>query len=243
MADATTETETPSRSDPWSDLALTLPIFVGYHLGVVFLPVRNAADVVTRELVTLANDNLLGYAGLTVALGFVFVGVLAVLGRHRPLRWQRFAWIGAEGVAYAVAMRLVASYVVGRLHLAPGETTLGEPTLSERFSGFVLSLGAGFYEEVAFRVLLFGLGAWLLRIFAEPIPIVQARLLTCGWALLCAVAFSGWHYVGPYADVFELRSFVFRLVCGLIFTVIYVFRGFAPVVWTHTIYDVWVLSF
>ena len=34
----------PKGSDPWSDLALTLPIFIVYHLGVAFLPVKNAAE-------------------------------------------------------------------------------------------------------------------------------------------------------------------------------------------------------
>ena len=30
-------------------------------------------------------------------------------------------------------------------------------------------------------------------------------------------------------------------VCGLVFTLIYVTRGFAPVVWTHVVYDLWVM--
>jgi hypothetical protein len=30
-------------------------------------------------------------------------------------------------------------------------------------------------------------------------------------------------------------------MCGLAFTLIYAFRGFAPAVWTHAIYDIWVL--
>jgi hypothetical protein len=47
--------------------------------------------------------------------------------------------------------------------------------------------------------------------------------------------------VGQYGDPFELRSFVFRWTCGVVFTVIYRFRGFAPAVWTHTLYDVWVM--
>jgi hypothetical protein len=55
--------------------------------------------------------------------------------------------------------------------------------------------------------------------------------------------FSGWHYFGQFGEPFELRSFVFRWVCGLVFTLIYVFRGFAPVVWTHALYDIWVLAF
>ena len=229
-----------ARSDPWSDLALTLPIFVAYHLGVVFLPVRNAADLVTRELTRLANDNLLHYAGLTFAIGAVFVGVLVVLGRKRELHWQRFFWIAAEGILYAFAMRLAASYVVGKLRLAGPELPVES---AGPLASVVLSLGAGFYEEIAFRVILFDLGSRTIRIFAEPIPPAQARLISFGWAILAAAAFSGWHYLGPLGDPFELRSFVFRWVCGLIFTAIYVFRGFAPAVWTHLIYDIWVLVF
>jgi hypothetical protein len=232
--------EVASRSDAWSDLALTLPLFVAYHLGVVFLPVQNAADLVTRELVTLAEHNLMAYGGLTLAIGVVFVAVLAVIGRHQELRWHRFFWVASEGILYAVAMRLVAGYVVGKLRLAGAEV----PAVSESpgvFAGLVLSIGAGFYEEIAFRVLLFGLGAQVLRLFAEPIPVLQARLLTFGWAVVAAGVFSGWHYFGALGDPFELKSFVFRWVCGLVFTVIYVFRGFAPAVWTHVIYDIWVL--
>jgi hypothetical protein len=228
-----------ARSDPWSDLALTLPVFVAYHLGVVFLPVRNAADLVTRELTKLANDNLLQYAGLTFAIGAVFVGVLVVLGRKSELHWQRFFWIAAEGVLYAFAMQLVASFVVGKLSLAAA-APLEESGL---FGAVVLSLGAGFYEEIAFRVVLFGLGAQVIRLFAEPIPASQARLISIGWAVVSAAAFSAWHYVGALGDAFELRSFVFRWVCGRGFTVIYVFRGFAPAVWTHLIYDIRVLAF
>jgi hypothetical protein len=229
-----------ARSDPWSDLALTLPVFVAYHLGVVFLPVRNAADLVTRELTRLASDNLLHYAGLTFAIGAVFVGVLIVLGRTRELEWQRFFWIAAEGILYAFAMRLTASYVVGKLSLSGSGAA---PEAPGPFAGIILSMGAGFYEEIAFRVVLFGLGARVIRLFAEPIPESSARLISFGWAIVCALAFSGWHYLGALGDPFELRSFVFRFVCGLAFTVIYVFRGFAPVVWTHFLYDVWVLVF
>lgn len=236
MAETSSAAQVAQPSDAWSDLALTLPLFLAYHLGVVFLPVRNAADVVTRELVTLADDNLAAYGGLTLAIGMVFVGVLALIGRQQELRLHRFVWILLEGVLYAVAMRLLAGYVVGSLKLAGG----AEPT--GLFAAVVLSLGAGFYEEIAFRVIAFGLGARLLRLFAEPISEGKAQLMTMVWAVVAAFGFSAWHYVGPLGDPFELRSFVFRWVCGLVFTVIYAFRGFAPVVWTHTVYDVWVLA-
>ncbi|HTQ03977.1 MAG TPA: CPBP family glutamic-type intramembrane protease [Polyangiaceae bacterium] len=240
MAEAVAAPEQASKSDPWSDLALTLPLFVVYHLGVVFLPVRNAADIVTLELVKLADNDLLKYSGLTLAIGVVFVTVLAVLGRHRELRWQRFAWAAAEAVLYAVAMRLAAGYVVGKLRLA-ADTAAVTSNAPGVFAGIVLAVGAGFYEEIAFRVVLFALGAKIIRLFAEPIPVARARLITFCWAFVAAGIFSGWHYVGALGDPFELKSFVFRWVCGLAFTVIYAFRGFGPAVWTHAIYDSWVL--
>lgn len=224
-----------SGSGPWVDLGLTLPIFIGYHLGVIILPVRNAADLVTRELVLLAENNLMYYGVLTLSLGAAYVVVLALLGRGHALRWERFGLIAAEGVLYAIAMRLIAGYVVGRIFLAQ---TLG---IADGFTAIVMSLGAGFYEEIVFRVILFGLGAKLLRILL-PLPLpLKSLVLTAGWAVVAAGVFSAWHYVGVLGEPFEVRSFVFRWVCGLVFTAIYVFRGFAPVVWTHALYDIWVL--
>ena len=241
MDEAVGAAETRAKSDAWSDLALTLPLFLAYHLGVVFLPVQNAADLVTKKLVELADNNLAAYGGLTLAIGVVFVGVLALLGRKQELRWHRFVWVLSEGIVYAIAMRLAAGYAVGKLRLDAGAGPVEASAPLGVFAGVVLSLGAGFYEEIAFRVLLFGLGSKVLRLFAEPIPEVQARLLALGWAVVSAALFSGWHYVGALGDPFEAKSFVFRWVCGLVFTLIYVLRGFAPAVWTHVVYDVWVL--
>lgn len=220
-------------SGPWTDLGLTLPIFIAYHLGVVLLPVRNAADVLTFELVALADHNLLAYGALTLAIGTVYVGLLVLAGRGHVFRWERFFWVAVEGIVYAIAMRLVAAAVVGNLFLAKG--------VDNAFAGLVMSLGAGFYEEVMFRVVLFGLGARLVA-FILPFPLPMKRLLLkVAWAIVAAAIFSGWHYVGALGDAFDPVSFVFRWVCGIVFTLIYWFRGFAPAVWTHALYDIWVL--
>jgi hypothetical protein len=226
-------------SDAWTDLVLTLPLFIGYHIGVVFLPIRNAADVVTAELVTLAESSMLAYMGLTLGIGIGFVAVLMVLGRGKELHWERFVMLGIEGALYAVAMRLIAGFVVGKLALAEGPMSGG-------FTGAIMSAGAGFYEEIAFRVILFGVGVKLLQLTfpsENKEDRLRPNLIELGWGVTAAGIFSGWHYVGAMGDAFELRSFVFRWVCGIVFTVIYRFRGFAPAVYTHALYDVWVLVF
>jgi hypothetical protein len=227
------ETTWKQASGPWTDLGLTLPIFVGYHLGVVLLPVRNAADLLTVELVLLADNSLLGYGALTLAIAAVYVGTFVVAGRGHAFRWERFLWVAIEGVVYAITMRLIAASIVGKLFLAQG--------VESSFAGLVMSLGAGFYEEMAFRVVLFGVGVRLLLwLFVVPLPMKRYVVKVC-WAVVAAGIFSGWHYVGAMGDSFELTSFVFRWVCGIVFTAIYWFRGFAPVVWTHALYDIWVL--
>src|SRR5262249_14234922 len=141
------------KSDRWTDLALTVPIFVVYHLGVIFLPVRNAADPVTSELRGLAKHSLPGYAALTLAIGVIFVGVLWTAGRKQALEPKRFLLVGMEGALYAFLMRLAGSYVVGSLRLA---AAAGAGDGDSVFGSVVMALGAGFYEEVAFRVVLFG---------------------------------------------------------------------------------------
>jgi hypothetical protein len=120
--------------------------------------------------------------------------------------------------------------------------------------GFIMSLGAGFYEELAFRVILFGLGAKLLVwIFAHQRYAVvagtpkrlawRALLVMVLWAFVSAAIFSAVHYVGTLGDAFALSSFLFRLVLGLVLTAIFATRGFAAAVWAHALYDVWVLVF
>jgi hypothetical protein len=240
QSQAETERYLREGSGPLADLALTLPVFVIYHLGVVWMDVQNAADIVTRELKNLASSSLPAYSALTLAIGGVFTTSLLVLGRGHTLRWQRFALVAAEGVLYAVAMRLVASYVVGKIHVDAGLPAEAAPSF---FTAIVLSLGAGLYEEIAFRVGLFGIGRRLLLAMMPEATSGQRLLASLGWAAASAALFSGWHYFGQFGEPFELRSFVFRWVCGVVFTLIYVFRGFAPVVWTHALYDIWVLAF
>jgi hypothetical protein len=265
----------------WVDLGLTLPIFLLYHAGVVFLRVQNATDVVTGQLLRLAEGNRDMYLLITASIGVVFAGVFAALGRGQAFRPQKFVQIAIEGVVYAVLMRIGAAYVVGRLFasqttahaagaflspIAPIAATAPQvaqaaqaaapPIPQGPFVGLIMSMGAGFYEELAFRVLLFGLGAKLLvwifahqryGIVADPSGgrglTWRALLVMLLWSVAAAAIFSGVHYVGALGDSFALTSFVFRMVLGLVLTAIFVFRGFAAAVWAHALYDVWVLVF
>jgi hypothetical protein len=239
------------------DLALTLPVFLAYHLGVVFLKVKNASDPVTGPLLELSNGNREAYLGLTLSIGVLFAGIFAIAGRGQTFRIEKFVQIAGEGVVYAIGMRFAANYVVGNLPIFMRLLPLAPPTRPaplahpDVLTGVVMSMGAGFYEELAFRVVLFGLGAkalvWLFAkqhvglVDRSPRFSVKAALLMLAWAVVSAALFSGAHYIGAISDTFDLASFVFRLVLGLALTLIFVTRGFAAAVWAHALYDVWVM--
>lgn len=238
------------RPGAWVDLGLTLPIFLIYHLAVVFLNVQNATDMVTGLLMSLSKGDKTTYLVATLAIGVIFTGVFALLGRGQAFRPKKFLQIIIEGTIYAFVMAFLANFVVGSLFASAA------PAIKEegRFVGFVMSLGAGFYEELTFRVLLFGLGAkllvWILG--RERVEIagvgatrtsLRSMMIMLAWAIVCALVFSGVHYVGPLSDAFKLSSFTFRALLGMALTLIFATRGFAAAVWTHAIYDVWVLVF
>ena len=236
------------RPGAWVDLGLTLPIFLIYQVAVVFLGVQNATDMVTGALLRLSQGSRPTYLLATLAIGVIFAGAFAVLGRGQAFHPRKFLQIAIEGVVYAVLMRIVAGAVVGSVFA-------GTIKDEGRFVGFIMSLGAGFYEELTFRVVLYALGAkllvWLLAKQKMDItgtaPVkrfsMAAFSVMVGWAIACAVIFSAVHYIGPMADTFHLASFLFRMVLGLALTLIFATRGFAAAVWTHALYDVWVLVF
>src|SRR5437870_3212102 len=116
------------RSNAWTDLALTLPVFLVYHLGVVTLQVRNAADFFTQKLIAVAQNSMLEYWGITLAIGLGMVAILWLLGRGEAFDASRFLLVAGEGVVYAILMRAAAAYAVGSLPLAGGAPAL--PALS-----------------------------------------------------------------------------------------------------------------
>jgi hypothetical protein len=48
--------------------------------------------------------------------------------------------------------------------------------------------------------------------------------------------------MGPFADAFTAGSFTFRFLFGLVLNGIFLRRGFAVAAWTHSIYDVLVVT-
>ena len=98
----------------------------------------------------------------------------------------------------------------------------------------MVSLGAGIYEELLFRVILVG----ALSLLARRVFGWSHRGASILAVVLSAFVFSGFHYIGALGDTLQWSSFIFRFFAGLVFSTMYVLRGFGVTAWTHALYDV-----
>lgn len=216
--------------------ALALPVMLAYELSVrgvdtlLGTPVRNGADAMLRGLI--AHVGWFGSLALPLAVAAVLL-LLAFWERGKVALRQR--WL-ALSVLEAFGYALFFGGVVGRITALFLPHSMGLGTGVGKFplwAEIVLSLGAGFYEEVLFRGLLLGALRRLFGLF------VSGALLRDGAAVLLAAAiFSAYHHVGPYGDPFTLGVFAFRMVAGLLLSALLVLRGFGITVLTHAFYDV-----
>jgi hypothetical protein len=223
-------------------LLFALPLLVLYEAlafgltGSAFAGVRNGADVLLKT----AFIALGGRHGLAV-FTLVLLGLGAALvwrDRRRnpgPLAGRYFGAMLAESVVYAALFGTVVSALTGLL-LAPPLSTLqqaGGVAQLNLGAQLAVSLGAGIYEEILFRVLLVsGLVA-----LGRALKWRRGAAVAFG-VVVGALVFSAFHYVGPLGDPWQVSSFTFRAIAGLLLSGLYVARGFGITAWTHALYDV-----
>ena len=231
---------------PRHSLLFALPLLLLYELLAftlshdAILGVRNGADVLLKSLFV----GLGGRDGL-IAFGLLLVGTAAALvirdrRRGGPIEPRIFVLMLAESVVYALLFGLVVGtltgLLLGGLVAAPGMRLVAEqtPAALSLPTQLMISLGAGIYEELLFRVLLVGALAWGGRRLLGWGPRGAGVMAT----LVGALVFSAFHYIGPYGDPLDLPSFTFRTLAGLVFSAMYLLRGFGITAWTHALYDV-----
>ncbi len=228
---------------PRYSLSLALPLLALYELMAALVNrgesgVRNGADVLLKSLfIRVAGPR--GPVLFAILLTGTMVALIVRDLRRNPgrLRATIFARMllesAALAVVFGVVVGLITTQLIGAMHrLAIGPLdSMGWPT------ALMVSLGAGLYEELLFRVVLVSLLLLAARHVFGLGPAGAGTFAVLGGA----ITFSAFHYVGPYADQLTVGSFVFRAVAGLAFSGLYVTRGFGITAWTHALYDIFLL--
>ncbi|HEV7301392.1 MAG TPA: CPBP family intramembrane glutamic endopeptidase [Tepidisphaeraceae bacterium] len=242
-AEPTTDRPTASRRQPRnylerSELPLTsllflLPLIVLYEVGTELY--LSDPDSGTQHIIAFS-------------LMQQFFTMFGATGRHLPalavvvllLSWhiaRNDSWtlypktciaMAVESAAMAIPLVVIGytmMHYLTSLHLMNTPSTTGL---------LILSLGAGIYEELVFRLIAFTALSFLLRDLIQLGKVSSAVLMVAGSALL----FSLYHYLG--SEKFELPSFAFRTVAGLYFGALFLTRGFGITAGAHAAYDIFV---
>ena len=214
-----------------------LPLFLAYEALILAVnesdvsQIRVGADVWIKQVLgSLGGTGVFALGILVLLIGVaVFVSERS---KRIPLQPSYFAGLIAESFFYAVVVAIIVSTMVGWLFsMFPTQVEVGTAKM------LVLSIGAGLYEELVFRVVLVGGLFWVFQLMTHSKT--TAYILA---ALIGAIAFSAVHYIGALGDPFEMSSFAFRFLFGLALNGLFLVRGFGVAAWTHALYDILVVT-
>ena len=225
------ETHTPLYS-----FIFTMPLFLIYEIGVFTISssnlplLRNGADVLMRQLMELFGIyGVYGFSGT-----FLFGFIIAFLRQKKTLmtssiRGEYLLTMLFESIGWAIVLTISMIWFPNLLMLGK------EGILIQQF---VLAIGAGIYEEFVFRVIIITGMIYVLGFVFQWSNLANK----VGGVFISAILFSIFHFVGPYGEDPRIDLFTIRFIAGLILGAIYVFRGFGIAAYTHTIYDLFVLT-
>jgi membrane protease YdiL (CAAX protease family) len=132
-----------------------------------------------------------------------------------------------EMVMYAIPLLTLEPLLVNNLLTTNGP--------EDWRAALVQMVGAGIYEELLFRLILFVVLSFLLTDLLQ----MPRKTAVPTMVVVSAVLFSAYHYLGD--ETFELPTFLFRTVAGIYFGWIFFVRGFGITAGTHAAYDILVV--
>jgi hypothetical protein len=193
-------------------------------------------------------DAVLGwlpYGHSIIALTLLAATAWFVFIDHRgedkePFRPGLLGYMWLESLVWALLLFFNLAFLVQLIPGVPAilgnqiaETTVAQPSF---YHSIGLSLGAGFYEELFFRLLLVSAFKALFGILGWEFGGKIGTGLVI--VLLTAGLFSLAHHIPPYGEPLAMWPLLFRFVFGILMSGLLLIRGFGVVAWTHALYDV-----
>ncbi|MEX2218994.1 MAG: CPBP family glutamic-type intramembrane protease [Phycisphaerales bacterium] len=232
---------------PLHILAFILPLLLLYEAGSArYLSGDSGGGGLTETI--RAISILVGFFQDFGAVGrflpaVALVTVLVVWHLFTGERWRLRPLVIPAMALESVGWTIPLIVLVALIH-ATGSTAA--PALASGAGGLMdlswqaratISIGAGLYEELLFRMV----GIAAVHLVLVDVARVSNRVGSAVAVLVTAAAFAAYHDVtGPGGEVRVLEAS--QLVCaGAYFGVLYLQRGFGVVVGVHALYDIFVL--
>jgi hypothetical protein len=187
----------------------------------------------------LLHGNSGAYLAVNVVLALAFFVLVLVLRRNNSFDPRLFVPVLLESAIYALTMgSLICFVMIDFLHIDPKLLIhcAAGPEGASPAAKLILSLGAGVHEELVFRLIMVGGGVWL---FERALGMRRWMAVVLAFAISSVLFSAAHHIIG--GEPFRVGAFTYRVLCGLVFATIFQTRGFAVAVYTHALYDIYVL--
>lgn len=227
-----------------TSLVLIFPLLVAYQLALLQLPAAaNGVDLITGQLVALLGTRT-HYLLFNLAMVMLFVLLVLVLRRRQQFDLGQFVPVILESGFYALTMGTAIVHLMALLHVDP-KLAVALPPAAQSYvppadygpiTRFAMALGAGVHEELLFRLAMIP----ALTLGLEKLLGTSRWLALTLAFIVSSVLFSAAHHVIG-GEPWALQPFVYRFFCGMLFAALFQFRGLAVAVYTHALYDVWVM--
>lgn len=219
---------------------ISLPLLLLYEV-LIFISqpdseqvVRISVDIWIKTLFAYFSQNVLSITLILVALTGIYI-LYRERNKITSLNFSYFMTMLVEASIYAFLLSILITITVSNLLQMIQVSPIESLSLLQQMA---LSLGAGLYEELFFRVILVSVLLWVFKYLFSKKSIAYILAI-----LLAALIFSFVHYIGSMGDPFTFGSFLFRFLFGLALNAIYIWRGFGMAAWTHALYDLMVIVF
>jgi len=217
-----------------TSVLFVLPLLLIYQVGILASGFRNGVDYVTRLMLWAVDYRREIYLMVNLGITALFVAAVVYLRKKQKLDLKRFLPMAVESTLYALLMGSFILFVMSHvLHMSPRLAVDGSGAYDE----LLMSIGAGVHEELVFRLGMMAGMAWVL-VKAAKLKLSVALAIAF---LVSSALFSAAHHLGPFGEPFRIGVFTYRLLCGLVFAAIFYFRGFSTAVYTHALYDIYVM--
>lgn len=80
------------KQDPLASLALCAPAFLIYHLGILFIDIRNGVDFVSAWVLRLLDYSELLYVLVTLFIAVLFFIAARYFGKKSEVTQKEFLW-------------------------------------------------------------------------------------------------------------------------------------------------------
>lgn len=236
---------------PLHVLVFLLPLIVAYEIGSIVYLVDPSKNVME----TIAARSIL--SGVFEAFGALSFHLPAILLVVILLLWhvlEKDSWrikpktivtMGLESALWTLPLLVLGLLLLGNHPKAAMAVAQGADVVHGAATGIgsypwqhrlTLSIGAGLYEELLFRLILISALHFVFGDVMKLPPLVAYAIP----AVVSAVAFAYYH-ANAGGTALPGTVFLFYSIAGVYFATLFIKRGFGVVVATHALYDIVVL--